>query len=367
MNVLFIGPLPGPVTGQSLACEVLLDGLRPGHHVDVVNLSKKEFRQGISSVSRVAEVLDVLRQVWRARGAADAIYLTVSESFAGNVKDLAIYCLCFGQLRHMVIHLHGGAGMSRIMRGGQLPLRGANAFFLKRLGGVIVLGNTQLDIYRGVVPAARLHIVPNFAQDDLFTTDRRADAKFQQNRPLRLLFLSNLLPGKGHMELVDAFFALDEKVKSSIRIDLAGGFESDRQKDEFLARIAGVGQIQYHGIVTGARKKALFDDAHVFCLPTYYPYEGQPISILEAYASGCAVITTDHSGIPDVFRGDVNGFQVATRSVSDLRSAIERAAADPEVLHRMALTNLEIARTRYRTSQYQRAVTKIIDAVAKAH
>jgi glycosyltransferase involved in cell wall biosynthesis len=329
MNVLFIGPLPGPVTGQSLACQVLLDGLRQRHQVAVVDLSKKEFKQGISSRSRVKEVLNVLRQVWRVRSAADAIYLTVSESFAGNVKDLAIYCLCFGRLRHMVIHLHGGASMTRIMRGKRPPLRSVNAFFLRRLGAVIVLGEKHLGIYRGVVPEARLHIVPNFAQDELFTTAERAEAKFRQIPPLRLLFLSNLLPGKGHVELIDAFFALEDTVKASIRIDLAGGFESDRQKDAFLARIADVEQLQYHGIVTGARKKALFDEAHVFCLPTYYPYEGQPISILEAYAAGCAVITTDHSGIPDVFRGDVNGFQVAARSVTELRIAIQRAAAKP--------------------------------------
>jgi glycosyltransferase involved in cell wall biosynthesis len=367
MNVLFIGPIPGSVTGQSLACQVLLDGLRKGHEVAVVNLSKQGFKQGISSGSRVGEVLNVLRQVCRTRGAADVIYLTVSESFAGNVKDLAFFFLCLGRLDHMVIHLHGGAGMTRIMRGERPPLRGLNAFFLKRLGGVIVLGEVHLGIYRGVVPDARLHIVPNFAQDELFTTAARVDAKFRQSHPVRLLFLSNLLPGKGHVELIDAFFALDDKVKASIRIDLAGGFESDRQKDAFLARIAGVEQVRYHGTVTGARKTALFDEAHVFCLPTYYPYEGQPISILEAYASGCAVITTDHSGIPDVFRGDVNGFQVAPRSVADLRSAIERAAAEPEVLRRMALTNLETARTRYRTSEYQRAVIQIIDAVAKAN
>jgi glycosyltransferase involved in cell wall biosynthesis len=366
MKIVFIGPLPNPVTGQSLACRVLLRSLEVQHQVVLVDLSKKEFRQGISSASRLWEVLGVLRQVWRARDGAAAIYLTVSESFAGNVKDLAIYGLCFSRLRHMVIHLHGGAGMSRIMRGEIPPLRTLNAFFLKRLGGVIVLGKAHLDIYRGIVADARLHIVPNFAEDELFTTPELIDLKFHHTHPLRLLFLSNLLPGKGHEELIDAFLGLKPHVKGSIRLDLAGGFETTHQKEAFLAKIAGVEQIQYHGTVGGARKKTLFNEAHLFCLPTYYPYEGQPISILEAYASGCAVMTTDHSGIPDVFADDVNGFQVKPRSVADVRSVIERAAADPEILHRMARTNFETAQTRYRTSQYQRAVTQVIDAVAKA-
>ena len=362
-TLLFIGPLPEPVTGQSLACRVLLDGLPTAYRVELIDLSKKEFTQGISSHSRVIDVARILWRVWRRRGGADVIYLTVSESIAGNIKDLCIYFLCFRRLKRMVIHLHGGAGMRHIMLKGSV-LGGANAFFLRRVGAVVVLGDTHRQIYRGVVPDGQIHVVPNFAEDRLFATPERVIERFSQTRPLKILFLSNLLPGKGHEELVEAFLALDARTKALVELDLAGGFESERQKAQFLARIAGVGNIRYHGTVAGARKKALFDHAHVFCLPTYYPYEGQPISILEAYASGCAVITTDHSGIPDVFRDDVNGFQVAARSVSDLRMAIERAVAQPERLGQMGATNLQTALAHYRTSDYTKSLVQILDSVA---
>ena len=365
MTMLFIGPLPDPVTGQSLACRVLLDGLPKDYRVELVDLTKKEFTQGVSSLSRVADVLGIVWRVWRKRPGADVIYLTVSESVAGNLKDLVIYSLCFRQLRRMAIHLHGGAGMREIMLGEAKLLRRLNAFFLKRLGGAIVLGESQREIYRGVIPDERIHVVPNFAEDHLFTTAERIDAKFHRPDPLRVLFLSNLLPGKGHDELVDAFLTLDERTKASIRIDLAGGFESDRQKETFLAKIAADDRIRYHGTVAGERKRALFDRAHLFCLPTYYPYEGQPISLLEAYASGCAVITTDHSGIPDVFRDGVNGFQVARRSVEELHLALARAAGTPDTLRRMAATNLATALATYRASAFQRGVLDIIDSVAR--
>jgi glycosyltransferase involved in cell wall biosynthesis len=240
-----------------------------------------------------------------------------------------------------------------------------NAYFLRRLGGVIVEGETQAGIYRAAVPKERIHVVANFAEDCLFASVQAIAAKFAHPKPLRILFLSNLLPGKGHEELVDAFFGLDERTKAGIRIDLAGGFESERQRDTFLARIAGDERIRYHGTVAGERKRTLLARAHVFCLPTYYPYEGQPVSILEAFASGCAVITTDHSGIPDVFRDGTNGFQVAPRSVADLRLAIKRAVLDPDELRRIAATNHETALGRFRTSEFQRAVVQIIDSVAR--
>src|SRR5262245_32118847 len=190
MRVLFIGPLPEPVTGQSLACQVLLDGLTEGHDVDVIDLTKKDFKQGVSSGSRVAEIAGVLWRVARKRGGADVIYLTVSESRAGNLKDLLIYSLCLGRLRHMVIHLHGGAGMRRIMQGNSPILRRMNMFFLRRLGAAIVLGSRHVDLYRGVVPDERIHIVPNFAEERFFMTSAAVDARFSSTRPLKLLFLS---------------------------------------------------------------------------------------------------------------------------------------------------------------------------------
>ena len=36
------------------------------------------------------------------------------------------------------------------------------------------------------------------------------------------------------------------------------------------------------------------------CLPTYYPMEGQPISIIEAMGFGNFIVTTNHAGIPDI-------------------------------------------------------------------
>src|SRR5438309_10194867 len=140
MTVLFIGPLPEPVTGQSLACRVFLEELSREHRVELIDLSKKDFRQGFSSGSRVKEILKILWGIWRKRKSANVIYLTVSESFGGNLKDLLIYLLCVSQLAHMVIHLHGGAGMKRIMLGKGTVLRRLNAFFLRRVGAVIVLG-----------------------------------------------------------------------------------------------------------------------------------------------------------------------------------------------------------------------------------
>lgn len=364
MTVLFIGALPEPVTGQSLACQVFLDELRRHHDVEVVNLSKTGFKPGVDSLARIRGVLGILLAVWKRRRRADVIYLTISESRAGNLKDMLIYLICFRRLRRMVVHLHGGAGLRLIMLGPRGVCRRMNEFFARRLGGAIVLGPRHVDVFASVLPPARIHTVPNFAQDFLFVKPGQIDAKFAASAPLRVLFLSNLILGKGYLELLDAFLTLDPAQQAALRIDFAGGFEDDVQQAAFLERIGPYPQLRYHGIVGGEAKRALFQDAHVFCLPTYYRYEGQPISILEAYAAGCVVITTDHSGIGDVFVGGVNGYEIAKRSPASIKAAIERVVGEPDRAQLMATANLRAAESSYRTVDYNASLLRIIDALA---
>ena len=365
MRVLFIGPLPEPVTGQSLACQVFLDELSRHAEVEVVNLSKAGFRQGVDSLRRIVEVLRIVWRAWRGSRRADIVYFTIAESWAGHAKDLLVCLVCLDRLDRTVLHLHGGAGMRGILaRPG--PLRALNDFILRRIGAMVVLGRRLEGMYAGRVPTERLHVVPNFAPDELFTEPAAIRAKFDATQPLRLLFLSNLLPGKGHEELLTAFQSLSPTQRVRLRLDFAGGFESDADRDRFLARLLPHPELRYHGTVRGAEKQALFAQAHLFCLPTYYPYEGQPISILEAYAAGCAVVTTDHSGIFDVFDPGVNGMAVEQRSVDSLRAALQQALESPAELERMALANLERAQREFRVGTYNGRLLEVLRRVAQA-
>lgn len=366
MKILFIAPLPPPVTGQSLATRVFFDELIKFHQVDVINLSKESFEQGVNSFERIIQVVMILKEVLRKKKGVDMIYFTISESFAGNIKDILIYLICFNKLSKMIIHLHGGAGMRHIMRDQSSFLRPINRFIISRLGGIIVLGQYHVDIYSNIVPSGEIHIVPNFAEDYLFLKEEEIKGKFDRIQPLRILFLSNLIHGKGHNELVDAYLALDDNLKKRVIIDFAGGFASEIQKSEFLEKIQGNRQLYYHGLVGGAEKKDLFTRAHIFCLPTYYPYEGQPISILEAYATGCVVITTDHSGIRDVFKDKINGYEVQKRSANSIRLVIEQIIEKKENLFSIASFNRKIAHDKYRTFNYNASLLRIIEGIGSS-
>ncbi len=364
MRILFIGPLPEPVTGQSLACQVLLEELEQNHLVDVIDINKNSLKSGVAGgrLGRVLEVLGFGWQAWRLSRHCDIVYFTISESVAGNLKDVLIYCACAGRLRRMTVHLHGGAGMKVLLRDKPL-LAKLNRYFWKRMGAVVLLGQRHLPLMNGLPDEWReksIHCIPNFAQDYLFRSPAEIDAKFRAPGCLRIVFLSNMIPAKGHEELLAAYCSLNTTEQSQIHLEFAGAFESSAARDAFLNRILKFPKVSYLGVVGGASKADLLGRAHVFCLPTYYPYEGQPISILEAYASGCAVITTDHSGIFDVFVPEICGLTVEPKSVNSLTSALRRCLADRAMLHEQAHHNRQLAQERYRVSTYTSRLLSVL-------
>jgi glycosyltransferase involved in cell wall biosynthesis len=104
----------------------------------------------------------------------------------------------------------------------------------------------------------------------------------------------------------------------------------------------------------------LLADAHILCLPTYY-YEGQPIAILEAYATGCVVITTNHGGIPDIFEPGRNGFYVEKRSAKSIADIIETLLVQNGQLEQIAIRNNAIARNLYNKSRCLASLISIIE------
>lgn len=359
MKVLFIAPLPPPVTGHSLVSKVLCDELVKDYEVEIINLSKDSFEEGVSSFKRLHEVLTILLKVFRQKKNADIIYLTISESFAGNLKDIFMYLICFSRLSQLYIHLHGGS-IKRLLWDSNRFLHFVNKIFIKRMAGVIVSGQSHLEIFDGMIESIKIHIVPNFAQDYLFRSEEEICAKFSMLQPLRILYISNFIPKKGFNEIVDAYFALSDDMKKMVKIDFAGTFESDADKKAFLDKIAMVDKICYHGFVDDVHKKELFAQAHIFCLPTSY-FEGQPISILEAYASGCVVLTTGQSGIRDIFTHGQNGYEVLVRSAKSIKGVLINILHKPEDLLKIAMTNRSMAGERYRVKTYTDSLKKVLD------
>ncbi len=348
MRILFIAPLPPPVSGQSLAAQVFLDSIKDDHSVDVVDMNKDDFRNGFISLKRFHEVLKLLVDTHRKLKFSDIIYLHVSESIAGNLKDLLLFLICRNKLSSLYLHLHGGSLERQVFRANKL-LRMINRYFVSRTAGVIILGQSHTGIYSDFMDSTRIHIVPNFAEDCYSSSIASIQGKFRSLQPLRILYLSNLISGKGYEFLLEGFILLSEEYRRRIEIVFAGEFGSDNERDDFLSKISPYDQLHYLGFVSGEAKKELLERAHILCLPSYL-FEGQPICILEGYRAGCAVVTTGKGGISDVFVEGTNGYKIEERSAQSVADVLARIIDEPDNLLGFGLHNHELAETKYTIS-----------------
>lgn len=360
-KVLFIAPLPPPVDGQSKASAEAHKAFNElGWSIDVLNTGRAVVRRSFGTeLRRTLEVFKFLYKIFIGAKNADVIYLSLSESYLGNIKDLLIYCIIRKNLKNTVIHMLGGSGMDVLLNKNKFTSR-LNGYFMGKMNAVIVEGERGRSIFRKYFSPNQIKVLHNFADEYLHSKKEDVAVKFTDQGQLNILYLSNLLNGKGYLELLDAFRAMPLSTRRQMTLTFVGGFQDDTKRQDFLCQIKNEVDIKYLGnFIDGTDKKELYLKSHIFCLPTYYPYEGQPISILEAYATGCVVITTAHAGIPDVFKDRVNGFLVQKQDSSDLARVLDLAVSAKEVLCDMAYNNLSEASRLYRSEAYRENVKQI--------
>jgi glycosyltransferase involved in cell wall biosynthesis len=59
--------------------------------------------------------------------------------------------------------------------------------------------------------------------------------------------------------------------------------------------------------VAGEQKNKLLRTADLFCFPTFYPNENQPVNLIEAMAFGLPVLTTRWRSLPEIFPANYSG------------------------------------------------------------
>ena len=119
-----------------------------------------------------------------------------------------------------------------------------------------------------------------------------------------LLFLSRLHPKKGIFELICAFANIKEKNPELVEQWklIIGGWGSKEYIQTLENEIENKGlsdNVKMLGPVYGNDKDLLLKECDVFILPSYS--EGLPMAILEAWAYGLPVITTEFSNLPEGF------------------------------------------------------------------
>ena len=324
MKILAIGPLPPPLHGQSIADSMAFEALARTEDVTVIDTTiEREFTGDklppIWSPGRLAAIVSILRRdfakVWLRR--YDIHYMSVGVTFRTLMRFAPYMIAARLKGEPYVLHLHSARLYDNFVASSPVK-RSLMAFFLRGAERVVVLGSSIARSSAHIVPPSRISICANGIDDSLFVGE---DAARAEDGTVRVVFLSNLMEAKGIFELFAAFRLLEK----GYSLALAGAVESRAVREE-LDRLVGEypNRVRYEGVVTGEAKRRLLLKSDILVLPSRN--EGQGIVILEAYATGCAVVTDPSvGGIGDIFKDGVNGVACDHLSPRSIAGAIPRA------------------------------------------
>ena len=175
-------------------------------------------------------------------------------------------------------------------------------------------------------------------------TEKFSAQPLPEGDEVHFLLIGRLLKDKGVREYVEAARQVKQQYPQAI-FNLVGFLDSNPSSvtQQELDQWVNDGTVKFWGKLADVRPA--INACHVFVLPSYR--EGTPRTVLEAMATGCAIITTDAPGCRQTVENGYNGWLVPVQSADKLAEAMKRFLNEPALIEKMGQASLEIARNKY--------------------
>jgi glycosyltransferase involved in cell wall biosynthesis len=206
--------------------------------------------------------------------------------------------LCRPFFKRLVLHWHG-AGLGEWLRTRATPLERAITRYLLAGADLSIVLSPALSADAEALAAKQIAPVANGIDDPCPDyTSRRPPAD-----ECAILFIGLCSEEKGLFTAAEAVLAANrgkDATSAGRRLTLtaAGPFPDPATAARFHDLCRAHPELRHAGQVQGAEKQRLFRTSHIFCLPTRYEAEGQPLVLLEAMAHDLPIVATRWRGIP---------------------------------------------------------------------
>ncbi|OGE03727.1 hypothetical protein A3B51_00620 [Candidatus Curtissbacteria bacterium RIFCSPLOWO2_01_FULL_41_18] len=176
----------------------------------------------------------------------------------------------------------------------------------------------------------RINYIPNGVNIKLF--DKQAGS---ESKTPTLIFVGRLHPQKNLKNLIAAIKIVQKKIPN-IKLLIIGAGELKASLQNQVRELKLKNNVKFLGQKTGNDLIKLYKSSQVFILPSIY--EGQPISLLEAWAAKLAVIVSKTGDCQYMVKDGKNGYHIKSPDdASEIADVIQKAFSNKN------LENLGIA------------------------
>jgi glycosyltransferase involved in cell wall biosynthesis len=354
-RVLLIGPQPEPITGNSLANQIVLEYLSRYTDVELniinTSYSKLDEKIGKFSLKKVYHYVKQYKQVWKILY-VDKLYITTGQTFFGVLKYFPY--LLFAKLlnKEIIVHIHGNYLWKEYESLNGIKKKIFHKILSMSDKGIVLSKSLKKNLTPFLIEE-KIYILENFVEDFLF--ENPTEKKFNK---VKIIYLSNLMKEKGIFDLLEALKILQEK-NIEFEVKIAGGIDNFFEK-KIRQELSKIKNLTYLGLVYNKEKKELLEWGNIFILPTKFD-EGQPISILEAMCTGNIILTTSQGGIVDIFKDNKNGFYIEKNSPNSIALKLIDMNSNLKDYKIISKQNRYEAKEKYRVKNFIKKLNNILE------
>lgn len=214
------------------------------------------------------------------------------------------------------------------------------------------------------LPIKGYYVVPNAIPDYFKVENLDLKRRKENNKPLKVVYLSNLIASKGVFDFIDAiklFIDDAENIEAYIV-----GKESEYTENDLKKRIGNYNdRIIYKGPLYDNQKYKFLSTCDILIFPTYYKTETWGLVILDAMQAGLPVITTDEGATTDMIENGVNGFIVNKKDPIDIKNKLLKFIDQPLLINEMGKRNREKYLEKFSIDAFEQNLSEIFDELIK--
>jgi glycosyltransferase involved in cell wall biosynthesis len=253
----------------------------------------------------------------------DVVHLNLTKSGSTYRKIIFARACRFFRIPY-VVHLHSGIYDKFWDSCKAVVKNEINEMFLNSRK-IIVTGNywKKVIVNRSPDCEEKIVVIPSATRSIVYERPKSTEA-------VNILFLGMLAPQKGIPQLISALSRLPKSFPWTATLAGDGAVAQTRSAID-LADLGS--RVSVPGWVGGQKLDALLRSATIFVLPSFS--ENLPVSVIEAFAYGIAVICTPVGALPEIVEPERTGLFVQPGDVSGLAGALRRLAEDTELRQRL--------------------------------
>jgi len=316
LHIALVGPLPPPPGGMANQTAQLADLLSAaGATVELVQTNpawRPAWAAGWRGVRAALRLLPYLWRLWRAAGRAQLLHVMANSGWSWHLHAAPAIWIGWLRGKGVLVNYRGGEAATFLSRRASLI-----GFSVRRADAIVVPSAFLGRVFEGY--GIHTRIVPNIVNLERFqpAPTRSDGANILVARHLEALY--------DNASALHAFAKLRRSLPHAQLIICGEGPE--------LAKLQALAQelqlscaVRFSGKISNAAMADLYRQADAVLNPSLA--DNMPISVLEAWASGVPVVSTNVGGIPDLIRDGVDGVLVHPGDTGAMAQALLRLLND---------------------------------------